>query len=488
MFQQFYNRYLSSRLVNKFRKHILGSLINKELENFKTNKIGDLTSTITISAQNAGGLIEYILLSLKSIIFLFAYLILSLYLSVYFTLLIILIVIIFYLFLIPLFKKAHNLGNNEKKLLDKMHSFLNDQFLGFRVIKAFNIEYKSRMNFSFISNQYAKNDIKLILNKIFSYGIFEPLIFLTVATSLIVTYYFFDFNISNILIVLLIFSQIIPNLKNLNSNLITIKQLIPHYNAIDNYYDKNFSTEVKEFNKIKFSFNRKLTINNISFKYKNSDTIFNNLKVDIYKNEFVGIVGISGSGKSTFLDIILGILNVNSGEFLDDEGLSFKSLKSLSSDIGFVDQNIFLFNDTIFNNICLNNDYSQEQIYKVLDLLNLKELILNLPDGLNTIIGDSGINLSIGQKQRITLARALLKKPKILVLDEFTSSLDNKNKKSIVDLIYKLNKNITIICATHDLDILQNCSKIILFEKNKPVKIDTFNNLKKSSNIFQKLL
>ena len=488
MFQQFYNRYISSRLVNKFRVYLLSNLVDENLENFKSKKIGDLTSTLTISAQNAGGMIEYVLLSLKSIIFLFAYLFLSLYLSTFFTLIILSTVVIFYFFLIPLFKSANALGTKEKNLLDQMHSFLNDQFLGFRVLKAFNIEDKSKNNFKIISNEYAKNDVRLVVNKIFSYGIFEPLIFLTVSLSLIITYINFDFNISNILIVLLIFSQIIPNLKNLNSNLITIKQLLPHYKSIEKFYKKESHKIQDGLNKSKFNFTNNLNIKNLSFKYNKSDIIFKDLEISIQQNNFIGVVGVSGSGKSTFLDIILGILHPTSGIFVDSLNESHKTLRGLSNEIAFVDQNIFLFNDTIMNNICLNKHYSKESIFDVLKLLNLEDSIKSLPKGLNSIIGDSGINLSIGQKQRLTLARAILTKPKILVLDEFTSALDKQNKTSIVNLIYKLSKNITVICATHDLDILENCDKVILFEKNKQVKIDTFTNLKKHSDLFKNLL
>ena len=200
------------------------------------------------------------------------------------------------------------------------------------------------------------------------------------------------------------------------------------------------------------------------------------------------MVGVSGSGKSTFLDIILGILQPTSGEFIDSLNNSHKTLRGLKNEIAFVDQNIFLFNDTIMNNICLNKQYNKESIYNVLQLLNLDNVIKNLPQGLETIIGDTGVNLSIGQKQRLTLARAILKNPKILVLDEFTSALDKKNKVAIVDLIHKLNKNITVICATHDLEILENCDKIILFEKNLPIKVDTFDNLRSSSDLFKNLI
>jgi ABC-type multidrug transport system fused ATPase/permease subunit len=214
---------------------------------------------------------------------------------------------------------------------------------------------------------------------------------------------------------------------------------------------------------IKNSFDREIKISNLSYSYNGTDNILDNVEIEIEKNKKYAIVGESGCGKSTFIKIIQGLYNDYDGS-INLDGIDLKNLEkeSLSSLIITIEQDTFLFNDTIKNNIGLYKEYSDEDIDLVIEKSGLKSTIDKLEDGIQTIITENGSNLSGGQKQRIAIARALIKDTPILILDESTSALDINTKLEIEDTIMNLD-NKTIIFITHQLEHIDKFDKIICF-------------------------
>ena len=240
-----------------------------------------------------------------------------------------------------------------------------------------------------------------------------------------------------------------------NSNLEEIKKgkLIETNNNNLKEMD-NVSNKLLELKKISFQF--------IS-KESSVETKIKNVNFDIKKNSFFGIIGKSGSGKSTLLNIICGLIEPLSGKILyRDQNISQFKEKWLTK-IGYVSQEVKLFDETILNNLTMfdNNYNDKEKINNVLKVLKLDTFVSSLPRKLETIIGSEGIELSVGQKQRIGIARALIRDPEILILDESTNSLDQKTEEEIIDFLIKLKKNKTIIFVTHDQELSKICDDII---------------------------
>ena len=235
-------------------------------------------------------------------------------------------------------------------------------------------------------------------------------------------------------------------------------------------YNKNgASKELRNNNDFKF---KKLCLNSISYNYPNSEeVVLRDINLEINNNDFVGILGQSGSGKTTLIDIILGLLEPNDSQkkiLLNGKPLN-EQIDRWHEIIAYIPQNIFLMDDTIKKNITLEDnedliDHKQLQI--ALKDNQLDEVIKKLEHGIETSIGDNGVKLSGGQRQRLILARASYHKKDVLIFDEATSSLDQETEEKVMNNIYKLKGNKTMIIISHKLDILKHCDKIIQI-KNK---------------------
>ena len=218
----------------------------------------------------------------------------------------------------------------------------------------------------------------------------------------------------------------------------------------------------------KVSFEKDLVLKNVNFAYKNKPLLFENLNFTLKKGEKIAFIGESGSGKSTLVDMLMGLLPPNSGEILvDGQKLSAQNLKNFRQKIGYIPQQIYLFNDTIAKNIAFGEEFDEKMLARVIKQANLQSFITSLKDGANTLVGDGGGNLSVGQKQRIAIARALYLSPQILVLDEATSALDNESEAKIMSEIYKISSDKTLIIIAHRLNTIEQCDKIYRVEKGK---------------------
>jgi len=220
-----------------------------------------------------------------------------------------------------------------------------------------------------------------------------------------------------------------------------------------------------------FSNNFEIDLRSINFKYPNTKKfILEDLNLTIKKGECIGIVGSSGAGKSTFIDILIGLLKPENGKILLDDFNINSILKRWQTNIGYVPQFVFLSDESIKNNIAFGveeTDINFERLNSAIEKSQLKEFIIKLPHGVNTIIGEQGARISGGQRQRIGIARALYNNPEILIFDESTSSLDTETENKFVEVIKTLQKLKTIIIVSHRYSTVKNCNKILTLKNGK---------------------
>lgn len=255
--------------------------------------------------------------------------------------------------------------------------------------------------------------------------------------------------------------RILPSAHKILGN---INRIVFTHNSLEVIH-KNINQETDTEGTASVSFNKALRLENVCFSYAGGNEVLHNINVEIRKGEKAAVVGESGGGKSTLIDLICGIYRPGSGRiFIDDQELTMDNIKSWKSKIGYIPQSIYLFDGTVAENVSLGSKPENERIQRVLETANIWEF-LSGKSGLNTPVGEGGIQLSGGQKQRIGIARALYDDPDILILDEATSALDNETESRIMDEIYNIGKDKTLIIIAHRLSTVQRCDRIIELEK-----------------------
>jgi ATP-binding cassette, subfamily B, bacterial PglK len=241
------------------------------------------------------------------------------------------------------------------------------------------------------------------------------------------------------------------------------------------------------------SLNKEIKLDKISFTYPNCQTaIIKNLSLSIPVNSVVGFVGSTGAGKTTIIDITLGLLRAQSGKILiDGAQINGENLRTWQNNLGYVPQHIYLCDDTIARNIAFGIDDEKidlEMVKKAAEMAALSNFVeTELPKQYNTFIGDRGIRISGGQRQRLGIARALYHDPDVLVFDEATSSLDGVTEQVIMDAIHSLGHKKTIIIVAHRLTTVRECDKIFLLGKGKLIDQGSYNELMERSEIFQRM-
>ena len=391
-----------------------------------------------------------------------------------------------YLLIFNLVKKYLSLaGKKRLKNNEKRFIAVSEAFGAIKEVKVGGLEEIYIKSFSIPAQLYAKTQAfsaviaqlpRYILEAISFGGILLIILYMMMQTG--------NFYNSLPIISLYVFAgyRLIPALQKIYSSLTQLAFAGPSLEKL--YSDlMNLNQYNKSMNEDILTFNKDITLSNITYNYPNaSRRALENINLTIFAKSTSGFVGSTGCGKTTVVDIILGLLEPNKGTIkVDGKIIAEQNLRNWQSSIGYVPQQIYLSDDTIAANIAfgLESEYiDQNTIEKVSKIANLHEFVTNeLPKQYQTIIGERGIRLSGGQRQRIGIARALYRNPKLLILDEATSALDNETEKLVIRAINNLSKDITIILIAHRLNTVKNCNIIFQLDKGKLKNKGTFEEL-----------
>lgn len=383
---------------------------------------------------------------------------------------------------------VYKVGINRLDSSQKKHKIINEAFYGIKDVKVNRLEDFYHYLFSNSAKTYAISNAntqilmripRFLIESIFFGGIiFTSLVYVQDPEILL------DMLPSLALIAFAGY-KLLPALQLIYANFIKLKSVIPSLELIFN--ENNNLSEIKKSNtkNINIKLEKEVKVEKLSYSYPFSNNkLFKNLDIKIPAKQTIGMIGKSGSGKTTIIDLILGLLIPNEGKiYVDNLLIDENNIQSWQSNIGYVPQQTFLIDDTILSNIAFGikkEKIDKNQVEKVAKIANLDSFIMKeLENGYSTIIGERGIRLSGGQRQRIGIARALYSNPNLLVLDEATNALDKKTEEVILKALKKLKGKITIIIISHHLSTLRNTDKIIVLDKGIVKSICSYDELAK---------
>tara|TARA_Y100000816_G_C26106636_1_gene588313 strand:+ start:2371 stop:4131 length:1761 start_codon:yes stop_codon:yes gene_type:complete len=378
---------------------------------------------------------------------------------------------------------SHKLGKLNTSTGNKITSAMNETIQAAKIILGFGNSKKAISQNVNALDDHIDVTIKSQIVSFIPNFFFRPVALLAVIISLAISIDV-DKNISEYAAIFWSLWAIIPVLSSIISSTVIANNLLPSYEQLQSLRKKAaLNIEISGDKKFD-SLNDKIFFKNVSFNYPNKKDLVKNCSFEIKKNQITTIVGKSGSGKSTIIDLILGLQKPTKGEiFLDDIKLNSFDLNYYRKKIGFVSQDPFLFYDTIRNNLLWSIDkVSENEILESLKLANIHDFVMNLPLKIDTYVGERGLELSGGERQRIVLARAIIRKPKILILDEATSALDQNSEKMINNTLKEISKFTTVLVVAHRSSTIKIADKIYVLKNGIIVEDGTYEKLIQSKN------
>ena len=461
----------SSDITKDLRKELLGDILNLKWLYFTKYKSGEIVAVLTHAVEKSSSvgilISKFISLIFQLIIVFFA----ALFISAKITIIAITLGIIVFIIINIFIKKIREAGASQTSVMNLFTSRLIDSISTIKSIKSMSKEEKLMDFLSIQVNDLNYSNKKIVKNSVLIDTLPEPIIAILISFLLVSGSFFNLYNSPEVLItILVLILRMLMSLNALQNNLksIAVSQASLWFLKL---VSERFKDNLEELSgNENYSFKEDIRFNNLSFSYNNKN-IFVDVNILIQKGKITSIIGPSGIGKTTLIDLIIGLLKPNKGSILvDGKDLNNISKTNWRKKIGYVPQETVLFNDTIESNITLGNSIDPTKIIKILKMVELGNLVKS-NDDLNNIVGERGYQISGGQRQRVSIARALIDDPDILILDEATSSLDPEAESKICDTLLnlvKIKKNLTIISISHQQQI-KNISDFIYEIKNQNI-------------------
>jgi len=403
----------------------------------------------------------------------------------------------YFLIFIFIRKRLFRLGELSSDSMLRRFKTINEAFLGVKDIKLRGIEDAFISRYAISAKKLAKYNIYQHVVSIMPRYFLESLAFGSVV--LVMIYLVNQGNSSqNIIPIVALYAvagyKLMPALQNIYSSIVTLKFNMPALKILSDDLNMNLSynNKLKKSDLQSISFNESFKLKSVSFSYPNSEKYaIKNISINLKPNTTIGIVGSTGSGKTTLIDIILGLLESNSGHsFVDNISLNARNINLWQQKIAYMPQNVFLIDDSVAANIAFGlsaGEIDSEKVENASKIANLHDFVAGLTEGYETIIGEQGVRLSGGERQRIGIARALYNNPEIIVLDEGTSALDTITEFSVMEAIRKLLHKKTIILVAHRLSTVKDCDIIYLLHKGEIEASGSYEELLLKSDKFKKM-
>ncbi|MEK3702407.1 ABC transporter ATP-binding protein [Paenibacillus sp. FSL R10-2199] len=488
--QQTYGRQL--------RYEVYSALLRAEWSFFLKKRTSDLINVMTTELARVLAGISCFLQFLTSLLFTLVQIGFAFWLSPKMTLSVLVCAVLLSLFSRRFIRKAKKLGSRSTELGKTYLGGITDQLNGIKDIKSNNLEH-SRLEWLHAFTGEVKQEqldyTRLRSNSQLLYKLSSTLL---IAVFIFVSFRFMQAEGPNLLLVILVFTRLWPTFSTLQSLMEQLASVLPSFKQLQLLQDECLAAV--EHDRVEggeavapMILKHSLEARNVDFRYHphESEYSLQNVNVLIPARKMTAIVGRSGAGKSTLVDLLMGLMQPETGEILADGApITGDRLLSYRRSIGYVAQDPFLYNATIRDNLTMiKPDAEEAELWEALEFASSADFVRKLPDGLDTLLGDRGVRLSGGERQRLVLARAIIRKPSILVLDEATSALDTENEKRIQEALERLKASVTVIVIAHRLSTIRGADQILVIDQGRVIQQGIYSGLaSEKGGMFSRLL
>ena len=477
---QFYKKTVQTRLwftaSSDLKKRIFRQALATDVGYHTTHKAGSLILLLSGESEHAANVLFIVTELVTYSIFICVYCAMLLYISVPMTILCLVIALSALVLLNTRIAASKRMGQIMVETNMRMSEFINERVGMVKLVKIFSKERREDERFEALTGAYAKDNSAFMINGITIETIFQVIIFLIAIMILIVSMLVIQMQMALMLVFIFVLIRLTDPLRQFNAQRHQLAGNIASLKKIDiTLHEMHNTRTISGGNRLFTGLNEAIALENVSFSYEPRKPVLQDITFTLRKNGMVAIVGASGSGKSTLVDLIMRLIEPNSGTIrIDGIDLRKYEIDSYHAKIGYVSQDCFIFNQSVMENITYSSDTpSQERAIEVAIAAHAHEFIMKLPHVYDTLLGERGVTLSGGERQRISLARALYGNPDILILDEATSALDSESEKIIQDSIRGIRDRCTILVIAHRLSTIQMADEILVMENGRIVERGT---------------
>jgi len=476
---------LEYEFVVRLREKLYRAIANTNWLFFARNRVSDFTHALTIEMERIGATTYYILNLLATGIVAIVYILLAIKLSAMMTGLVFLCGIGLLLLLKKKTKIAHETGEGLSEAMSGLYNAISEHLNGMKTAKSYGVEERHIEIFKRLAEQVRYMYTHAVQNQAEVNYWFNIGSVIILSLVLYVSIQILSIPTAGVLLLLFLFARVMPKLSSIQQNFQSSINMLPSFSRemeLQKHCEEAAEKETQRTEKIDIG--NGIRFNNVSFSYDSNSPVIKDLDITIMPGQTTAIVGPSGAGKTTIADLLMGLIAPRGGSILiDGEKFGPERMRAWREQIGYVPQDTFLFNDTVKANLLwAKPDANEEEINQSLRFGAAEEFVLGLPNGMDTILGDRGVLVSGGERQRLALARALLRKPSLLILDEATSSLDSENEKRIQNAIETLHGQMTILVISHRLSTIRGADIIHVVEGGRLVESGTWDHLVANKN------
>jgi ATP-binding cassette, subfamily C, bacterial len=494
--QTILNTDIQQNFIKQLRLETYESLIKVKWEYMLRKRKSDFNYILTTEISRVGVGTHSIIQLISIVFFTIVQIMLAFLLSPSLTSIVLIIGGLLSIFMRKFVRNSKTIGKETTELMNDYFGGITEQFSGMKDMKSNMLEpsffdwFQSK---SHLIHHNVMNLVRLNAKSVFIYRLMAGILIVLFVS---ISFSFLKLPPEKLMVIILIFSRLWPRFSSLQSN---VEQIVSMFPALDHVLrvqaESNKSREWSTFRTREwepFTLEQAIECDHVYFRYQPSqeDWTLTNVNIHFPLKKTTAIVGPSGAGKTTLVDLVIGLLQPEKGRLLvNGKSLTEEELLLYRNSISYVAQEPFLFHSSIRDNLLMVAPKATElELWQALSFAAAENFVKQMPEGLDTVIGDRGIRLSGGERQRLVLARAILRKPAILILDEATSALDSENEQKIQQAIDQLKGRMTIIVIAHRLSTIRNADKVMVLESGKVIQEGEYKQLAQTKGALRKML